>query len=59
MTYLIEDVGIFRTLYDSTKDVYELVDILIEAGIITKESLLEKFDVEIEEYAEELTPFIE
>lgn len=52
------DDPLFKALFDG-HDIYELVDKLIEADIMTKENLLERYWDEIEENEEEISPFSE
>ena len=47
---------LYKSLYDGY-DLYELVDLLIQSGIIDKDTLLGKYWDEIEEAGEEIRPF--
>ena len=56
MPSLLEDLKEFQQIYDGY-DLYELLQILIDCGIINKSTLLEKYWDEIDDHIEEILPF--
>lgn len=51
-----DDLELFVSFFDGY-DLYELIDLLVEADIIDKRNLLERYWYEIKEKGEEIAPF--